>query len=132
MGTFVSKPARSPVGREAVTACFSALADIIASCPRLAANAKFLLIPGVHIQNSTYTFRLYLMKSPTCRSYSQVRMTLEPTTPCPVGPYQKSSPKILGKKSHISLLGAILAECDFSLKKSFCSERTCCAKCRGM
>lgn len=51
MGTFVSKPARSPVGREAVTGSFSALADVIASCPRLAANAKFLLIPGRDISN---------------------------------------------------------------------------------
>lgn len=46
MGNFVSKPARSPGGRETVTSCFSALADAIASCPRLAANAKFLLVPG--------------------------------------------------------------------------------------
>ena len=46
MGNFVSKPARSPGGRETIIACFSALADAIASCPKLAANAKFLLVPG--------------------------------------------------------------------------------------
>ena len=46
MGNFVSKPARSSGGRETITACFAALADAIASCPRLAANAKFLLVPG--------------------------------------------------------------------------------------
>ena len=46
MGNFVNKPARSPGGREAITGCFSALADVIASCPRLAQHAKFLLVPG--------------------------------------------------------------------------------------
>ena len=46
MGNFVNKPATAPGGREAVTEAFSALADAIASCPRLAKNAKFLLVPG--------------------------------------------------------------------------------------
>ena len=46
MGNFVIKPARSPGGREAISSCFSSLGDVIASCPRLAKNAKFLLVPG--------------------------------------------------------------------------------------
>jgi DNA polymerase epsilon subunit 2 len=46
MGNFVSTPARSPGGREAVTSAFSALADAIASCPRIAQQAKFLIVPG--------------------------------------------------------------------------------------
>jgi DNA polymerase epsilon subunit 2 len=46
MGTFVSKPLLSLGGREAYTAAFSALADIICSCPILCNSAKFLLVPG--------------------------------------------------------------------------------------
>jgi hypothetical protein len=57
---------------------------------------------------------------------------LESTTPCHVGLYLKSSPKTFGKKSLTYLSEATLAEYGFSLKKSFFSERTCCAKCRGM
>ena len=59
MGNFVSKPARSPGGRETIIACFSALADAIASCPRLAANAKFLLVPGKITINNKQYFRIY-------------------------------------------------------------------------
>jgi DNA polymerase alpha/epsilon subunit B len=59
MGNFVSKPARSPGGRETITACFSALADAIASCPRLAANAKFLLVPGKIAINSKQYYITY-------------------------------------------------------------------------
>jgi DNA polymerase epsilon subunit 2 len=46
MGNFVNKPATSPGGREVVNDAFSSLSDAIASCPRLAKNAKFVLVPG--------------------------------------------------------------------------------------
>ena len=46
MGSFVSKPVLSLGGREAHEAAYTALADIICSCPILAKTAKFLLIPG--------------------------------------------------------------------------------------
>lgn len=59
MGNFVSKPARSPGGREAVSACFSALADAIASCPRLATTAKFLLVPGKIIEYTDFRILLF-------------------------------------------------------------------------
>lgn len=47
IGSFQSKPvARMTGGRGLCKATFAALADVIASCPRLAARAKFLLLPG--------------------------------------------------------------------------------------
>ena len=46
MGNFVTKPSRAPGGRETITSCFSALGDAIESCPKLATNAKFLMVPG--------------------------------------------------------------------------------------
>jgi DNA polymerase epsilon subunit 2 len=46
IGTFVSKPLLSLGGREAYAAAFSALADVICTCPILAQTAKFLLVPG--------------------------------------------------------------------------------------
>ena len=46
MGNFVNKPYTAPGGREAIADAFSALGDAIASCPRIAKNAKFLLVPG--------------------------------------------------------------------------------------
>lgn len=47
MGSFLSKPiSRMSGGRGLAKATFSSLADVIASCPRLAQNAKFLIIPG--------------------------------------------------------------------------------------
>ena len=46
MGNFANKPATAPGGREVVEDAFSSLADVIANCPRLAKNAKFVLVPG--------------------------------------------------------------------------------------
>jgi len=46
MGPFLVKDYSAPGGRQAATAAFAAFADTLASCPRLAAQAKFLLVPG--------------------------------------------------------------------------------------
>lgn len=46
MGNFVSKSATVSGGRESVNSAFSLLADIIGSCPDIAENSKFLIIPG--------------------------------------------------------------------------------------
>jgi hypothetical protein len=47
IGSFVSKPVvRSSGGRGLYTSLMTALSEVILSCPRLAQNAKFLLLPG--------------------------------------------------------------------------------------
>lgn len=46
MGSFVTKSSRAPNGRDVTSSAFTALADAICSCPNLAQNAKFLLVPG--------------------------------------------------------------------------------------
>lgn len=46
IGSFVTKPIAVPGGRQAAHSTFDSLADIIASCPHIAANAKFVLVPG--------------------------------------------------------------------------------------
>jgi len=46
MGSFVTKASRAPNGRDVASSAFTALADAICSCPNLAQNAKFLLVPG--------------------------------------------------------------------------------------
>lgn len=46
MGAFTSKPYLSAGAREGIQAAFSSLADSICTCPRLAKNARFLLVPG--------------------------------------------------------------------------------------
>jgi hypothetical protein len=46
IGSFVTKPIAVPGGRQSAQSTFSSLADIIASCPHIAANAKFVLVPG--------------------------------------------------------------------------------------
>jgi hypothetical protein len=46
MGSFITKPIAVPGGRQAAQSTFSSLADTIASCPHIAHNAKFVLVPG--------------------------------------------------------------------------------------
>ena len=46
IGSFVTKPIAAPGGRQSAQSTFNSLADIIASCPYIAANAKFVLVPG--------------------------------------------------------------------------------------
>jgi DNA polymerase epsilon subunit 2 len=46
MGPFLARDFLSPGGRAAAVAAFAALADTLASCPRLCDAAKFLLVPG--------------------------------------------------------------------------------------
>lgn len=49
MGSFVTRPIAVPGGRQSAHSTFNSLADIIASCPHIAANAKFVLVPGEFI-----------------------------------------------------------------------------------
>lgn len=46
MGPFVSKSATVANGRDQVLTAFNNLAEMIEKCPRIAQNAKFLIIPG--------------------------------------------------------------------------------------
>ena len=46
MGSFITKPIAVPGGRQAAQGTLNSLADIIASCPHIAHNAKFVLVPG--------------------------------------------------------------------------------------
>ena len=46
MGSFTSKAYLAAGAREAIKAVFTSLADCICTCPRLAQNAKFLIVPG--------------------------------------------------------------------------------------
>ena len=46
MGPFTSKPYLSDEARPAIQSAFQNLANVICTCPRLAKNAKFLLVPN--------------------------------------------------------------------------------------
>ena len=46
IGSFVTKPVAVPGGRQAAQNTYNSLEDIITSCPYIATNAKFVLVPG--------------------------------------------------------------------------------------
>lgn len=48
IGNFITKPIDTPGGRESAINSFKALADVILTCPQLANEAKFVLVPGIY------------------------------------------------------------------------------------